>query len=195
MGPASSPLSPLWYSGTQCWQATSLHANSSLVAKWDPHLPNVFPTSQFFPTWHIWTCLFSGSPPWYSGTHHCQTSSPHAKCIPSCTVGPTHAQILPYFMNFCLVVQWVMPPLSFHPDGTVGPIPVKLLPHIQINIPSGTVSPTPAQILPYFMISSLVASPYFHCTTREELERRWVPLYHQGRTREEVGPTVPPGKN
>ena len=34
-----------------------------------------------------------------------------------------------------------------------------------------------------------------HCTTREELKRRQVPLYHQGGTREEAGPTVPVGKN
>ena len=34
-----------------------------------------------------------------------------------------------------------------------------------------------------------------HCTTREELKRRQVPLYHQGGTREEAGLTVPLGKN
>ena len=33
-----------------------------------------------------------------------------------------------------------------------------------------------------------------HCITREELERRQVPLCHFERTREEVGPTVTLGK-
>ena len=29
------------------------------------------------------------------------------------------------------------------------------------------------------------------CTSRDELERRYVPLYHLGRTIAEAGPTVP----
>ena len=40
-----------------------------------------------------------------------------------------------------------------------------------------------------------------HFATREQFAcsevacQDWVPLYHQGRTSEEAGPTVPPGKN
>ena len=130
MGPASSLVPPKWYSGTQSCQTTSLHANSSLVAQWDPPLPNFFPTSQFLPLWHMGNCLFSSSPPVVQWDPSLPSFFPTCKCIPSGTMGPTPAQILPYFMrpvsslvlpywysgpcllsSSSLVIQWDLPPL------------------------------------------------------------------------------------